>query len=785
MSHQRMKRACRGCFVCIFSLISTFIWSQDRAIRLVDETDQTPLVNAEISIGDITLSYTDSYGFAKLRCPLPTGAVIVKYFGAFDTITRAELPQCGSLESKTIVVKVSVNLSTVTVNSTMVRSDVQANRTTYSPAILTQDLPMMIGQPDLMRGLSLQPGISLGQEGSASIFIRGGSPDQTLILLDDAPLYNATHFGGLLSLINPDVVQSLNVYKSIPPLHYGGRLGGLIDIRLKNGSRNQWHGKYGIGLLSANAYVDGPLSKTTSLLVGARLGYFELANLGKDRNSEENIFDYRMRDIVIKMTHQFGKSNSLFISSYISKDVNLLSENNYGIYFPEYGRVDRQYTRNLSQYGNKTLTVRSYLELSSKLSAILSGYYSQYNNGTEEISSIFSGTDEIEGSLEILNSSVQDAMFSINSTLNFQTYRLNFGFDTGYKWFDPMNAETEDASIDQPSLEAHSSSITFYGGTEVDVNDKLSVNSGLRLTRYSNREYQLWLPEFRLVGNYQFSQSTSVTFETGNSVQNVHMLSSGGLGLNTDIFIAASGGLPVQKGWQVGLSGKYELSKYIVFSSAGYYRKMNNVLFFQNFDFQNQNQDFVLRQIRSGGNGYSTGLENNIKFRKKKVSGELSYTLSKTERQFENLNGGRYFPFRYDRTHDFAVNSAYRINDKWTIGGAYIYQTGIAVTTPVARLRYTLIDIQQNIVPNINNARFPSYQRFDLFASLTWTGRRENTNRVKVSIYNVLNRVNPTFYRQSQFLQFNADFPDGRVVTSSSRVGQFGFLPTFYYEHEF
>lgn len=762
--------------VFLLFLVQDLQGQQLRRIEVFNQADGEPVVAAEVYEGELRRAITDENGGFTISCLSKRMELTLQYFG-----TKVDLPipvadRCSN--KSRIGVNLSVSLEEITVSSQNVTGTSGA---TYSVDALTRP-PTLLGQPDILRALTLRSGISHGQEGNANIFVRGGTPDQNLILIDDAPVYNVNHLAGFISIFNDDAIRSVSVYKTTPPLAYGNRLSSVIDVRLKNGSNKSWRGKLGIGIVSANAYLEGPLIKDkTTLIFGVRTGYFDLINIGVDKNSETNFFDLRMSDFIAKVSHTFSKRHRLFLSSYRSNDVNAIAENVDNIFFN--GLDARQFTNLTAQYGNQTFSVRDYFEFSNKLELISFAYHTNYRNGFSEIKKTYAPElirdeeEEVRSRLSELGGVTQ---------LKLSTLKADYLFGLSYssKEAQPLDASINGDVVLMNPLASSSTTFTVFGGYDYRLNEQLTFTGGARVNFYQNGAYREVYPEIRGRLDYLLGPDKGLSFSANRSGQDLQMLSSGTLGQNTDAYVLANADLPIQTGWQTDIGYNQQLGSLGYFKVGYYFRTMNNVLFYQNRDQGVVEAAEVLRETRTQGNGYSHGFELETELKWKALELLVSYTLSRTKHRFWDLNDGQFFPFRYDRPHDFSLSLSHPLGKKFSVGANFIFQSGIGVTTPTALAPASDNYASFNIVPTINNARFPAYHRLDLSIAREWEGRHQNKNTIRLSVYNAYNRVNATFYRSNAFANF-AGTGDDVITVLTYRVGQFGFFPSLYYSREF
>jgi hypothetical protein len=764
-------------FFCLLFLTFNVQAQTTRRVELVFEDDGEPMVAAEFFVGNTRKAITDENGGFVIICTSQETVGYIKYFGVNIHVTVPPTEACN--KKLVLRVKPTISLQEITVGSGF--SDGTSSRV-YSVGELTE-APSFLGQPDILRGLTLRSGISHGQEGNASIFVRGGTPDQNLILLDDAPVYNVNHLGGFMSIFNDDAINSVAVYKTTPPVAYGNRLSSVIDVRLKNGSAKSWRGKAGIGIVSANAFLEGPIIKDkTTIIMGSRIGYFDLINLGIDKSEETDFIDLRMNDFVVKLSHKFSTSHRLFLSTYHSNDVNGFSENTRDVFLN--GRViERQFIRQESKYGNSTFSIRDYVELSNKLQLVTFAYITDYNNTLERNSRNYN-PDLIGVESERVHSSFREYGGTSQLKLTSDKYESSVGFSYYRKVVKPLNTSLNGVEVLPNPLQQTSDNYTLFAEHERRLGDRWRFIGAVRLNFYSNGGYSNVFPEIRNRLEYQIKRGDKISLSSNITGQDIHLINSGTLGQSSEAYILASETLPIQSGWQIDAGYAKQVDGLGQFNVGLYYRDMQNVIFYQNNGAGAEAASDILRKTLTSGSGFSCGLETEANLKLGALEANFSYTLSRSRQKFSNFNGGALFPFRYDRPHDISLSLGYPLGAKYKLNTNFIYQSGIAITTPTARGAATQYFPGFNVVPSINNARFPAYHRMDVAITHTWRGRHENENTIRLSIYNAYNRVNPTFYTSSAFSNVS-DGEINSITVQTLRVGRFGFLPSIYYAHDF
>ncbi len=704
---------------------------------------------------------TNSYGFFSLSLPEGKVHIVVSNVGfadyTLDTLLNKDILLNIGLES-------IVNIEKVVISKNK-KSTIHETTQMSSVSITGKDIkkiPTVLGEPDLIKALQLLPGVHGGNEGSAGFYVRGGGPDQNLILLDGAPLYNVTHLFGFFSTFNPDAINNVNLIKGGFPARYGGRISSVLDISMKEGNMKEYHGEASVGIVAARFSLEGPIVKNkASFIISARRTYLDVLAApfiaaAAGGAGTAGVYFY---DLNAKVNYKISENDRIYLSFYNGLDDFYLKAN-----------IDAIKISSGLNWGNLTGTTRWNHIVNQKMfmntSLIFSRYNFNVNDGVETTySDPVTGTNSTSSMKINYDSGIKDYMAKVDfDYIPNNKHYLRFGANHTYHTFTTgvlaMKANIANFNLDTTlgakpfiSNESH-----LYIEDDYKVTDKLKVNMGLHFSNAILRGKLFPSVEPRLAVRYLLDKRTSIKASYSYMRQYVHLLSTSTIGLPTDLWVPATDSVPPQNGWQVALGlARPFLIKDEVFevSVEGYYKKMNNVIAYKEgasyFGF-NQSWESKVEV----GHGEAYGAEFLVQKKYGKLSGWVGYTLSWTNRQFNNINNGRTIPYRYDRRHDISIVCMYDFNEHISISANWVYGTGNAVTLP--QYKYTAPAIgdyagylgngngsQTVTQPNsINSFNMPAMHRLDV--SISFKKQKKYGEQTWVlGAYNVYNRQNPFF----------------------------------------
>lgn len=640
-----------------------------------------------------------------------------------------------------------------------------------------KNIPVLFGERDILKTIQLLPGIKSAGDGNAGFFVRGGAGDQNLILLDEAPVYNASHLLGFFSTFNSDAIKDITVYKGGMPAQYGGRLSSVLDIKMNDGNNQDYNVSGGIGLISAKLNAEGPIQKDkSSFLVTGRRTYVD-AFLKLSNDSTVNNNTLYFYDLNAKLNYQLGDKDRLYLSGYFGKDVMGVGDI-FGI-----------------DWGNATGTLRWNHIYNSRLFSNTSLIFSNYNYKI----SIRSGGDNFDILSKIQDWNLkQEYQWYANSRHN-----LRFGFNTIYHTITPGEIKAyESVSVNDAALQKRYSweNAAFISDTWKAA-DKLNLTVGLRASSfsilgkgdfynldadgkvidtisYSNGEFvKTYINlEPRAAASYSINSSTSLKASYVRNVQNMHLVSNSTSSNPTDKWIANTNIIKPEISDQVSL-GYYKnlFNNQFELSVETYYKWMQNQIDYRDGADIFANSDAIESELLFG-KGRAYGIEFLMKKKAGKFTGWLSYTLSKTERKINGINNNNWYNARQDRTHDIALVGSYQLNRKWTLSASWVFYTGDAVTFPAGK--YTIDGQTVFYYTERNGYRMPDYHRLDLGATCILKQKKRWSSELSFSLYNAYGREN------AYTINFR-DNPDDPSKTEAVRYALFKYIPSVSYNFKF
>ncbi len=597
----------------------------------------------------------------------------------------------------------------------------------------------LAGEPDIIRALSLLPGIATGVEGTTGLYIRGGTPDQNLILLDGATVYNASHVFGFLSVFNPSAIKSMSVYKGGFPARYGGRLSSVLDITMKEGNSKKPNTEFSIGTLTSSYLTEGPIKKDkSSFMISGRASYssiFTLPSLLLYAH-QTNYFDFLMYDLNAKANFELSNHEKLFVSSYFGNDFYDSGD--------KHGGTDK---RNTLGWSNQTASLRyTNIIRSNFFASTLLNFnkYNYYQNITEKDDSVTYSRLNVNRT-----SSVQDWATKINFDYSVGKHSIKFGVESALHQFQPDKLHI---IIRQPELTVRDNLDTLYHAVsaalfiedEIHLSKKIDFNIGLRWSNYfiSGRHYNQIEP--RLLATYTFNENNSFSVSATKMAQFIHLLTASTTSsFGNDVWVPATQQVPLETSWQAAASytRKFTDSDWSIQLEA-FYKRMDGLI-----DYRGGQNIFALDKnwqdlIQKNGIGRAYGTELFVKKEGEKHSGWISYTLAWSERQFTNINKGNWYPQHYDRRHNFNIVYAYKLSKKWTLNANFVYQTGYAISLPDL-IYFDDQGYRTAFYTSKNNARAPDYQRLDVSFTKAYKNKKNRDCKWVFSLYNVYGYPNP------------------------------------------
>ena len=773
-----------GCFFILSFLMTGFLFSQPKVVRYTVSGYMRDSVNTEILIGGSVYhasgqagAATNAYGFYSLRLPAGPVELVYSYMG------YAPRKLSFILGRDTIInVSLTGSLSLDEVEITAGRSWNRAQMSMFDIPVKTMKaLPAVMGETDIMKALQMLPGIQSGNEGSSGLYVRGGGPDQNQILLDGAPVYNAFHLFGFFSVFNTDAINQAEVYKGGFPARYGGRVSSVVDIRMKEGNNREFHGEGAVGILSSRITFEGPLWKDrTSFIVSGRRTYIDL--LAKPITD----MGYYFYDFTAKLNHKFSHRDQVYLSAYMGNDHYKVEADHYSV-----GQGSSVYTydgENLLKWGNITSVFRWNHIFGPRLFANTSIAYSRFrlDNSSEQWTTITgwdgSGEPETEYNGIRFRSGIED--WTAKTALDYiPSYRhhIRTGGSVTFYVFDPGITGLGGSGRDINNDRIRATEYHAYAEDDIEWSPRLRGNIGLHWSGFDVRGsfYQSLKP--RLQASFLATPDLSVKASWSGMVQYIQLLTSSNAGMPTDLWVPVTDRLSPQVSGQVALGISRNFEGQCEIEIEGYYKTMKHVLeYSEGTSFYETDTNWENRTEQ--GNGRSCGVELFVQKKKGPLTGWVGYTLSWSSRRFDHINGGEWFPYKYDRRHDISIVATRRFGKKLELSGAWVFGSGSCVTLPVASTyaHNPLVGYQAGgsgfsmVYTSRNGFRMPPYHRLDLSLSFI-KEKKWGERRWVIGAYNAYHRRNP------YYIELGARYPDMEYI----QVSLFGIVPSISYQFKF
>ncbi len=699
----------------------------------------------------------NSHGFYSLTLPKDSITLHFSFVGYQPKILRFFLERDTILDIK---MQSSNLLNEVVIEATKADAIHESSKmsTISIPIEQIKSLPALFGETDILKIIQLMPGVQSGNEGGTGLYVRGGGPDQNLILLDGVPVYNVSHLFGFFSILNADAVNHVELTKGGFPARYGGRLSSVIDINMKDGNMKEIKGEGSIGLISAKVMVEGPIIKDkTSFIVSARRTYIDaLAQPIIRLKTKGTRTGYYFYDLTLKFNHIINPKNRLYASTYFGNDKAYANSKDF--YSDNDTEIYSENDFNL-KWGNVITAFRWNHVINKRIFSNVTGTYSRYlfdiSQNYHEKQTSPGLPDELINYGNHYFSEIRD--WAIKTDFDYfpnPNHLVRFGVNTIWHRFSP-GVYAYQSSVDGNGKAGASiiNASEAYAYIEDDwkLGERVKVNVGLHSSAFLVEEKLYPSLQPRFSSRYLLTDDLSLKASFSSMTQFIHLLTNAGTGLPTDLWVPSTARIKPQQANQVaiGLAKTYK-SQYEL-SLEGYYKKMRNLIEYKDgASYLNVDQDWQ-NNVATNGNGKSYGIE--FLFQKKSgiVTGWIGYTLSKTTRQFDEINFGKEFPYKYDRRHDISVAISHEWNKRMDFSMVWVYGTGNSITLP--RATYEAANNIDFNVPSSsvgtyfgerNSYRMKSYNRLD-FTFSWWKDKKWGRRKWTVGVYNAYSRLNPFF----------------------------------------
>jgi len=775
----------------LLCFVAQFGYAQKRISGFLTDANGVPLENASIFLkGGRLLTTTDKNGAFSFEYKQDE-SICFSHFGFSDTCLNASELSENSIkirlnEKKIVAEEIIVSSKS---NMKIIRSAQTGLFEIRTDSL--RSLPNIVGEADPIKMLQLSPGVTKS-DFNMGLNVRGSTTDQNLVLIDDAAIYNPTHLAGFLSVFNPLVVEKVSLLKSGIPAEYGGRVSSITIVETDKNLASKTETEGNVGILLSGFVVKTPLLQDkASFQVSARRSYFDQTIkpiskiLFKNGKSMFNSTDYAFYDVNASLIIAPSKNDKVFISCYVGNDDFSLSKTSFNL----------QYNM---QWSNQAFSLKWMHHFSSRHIMKTIAYSSKGDFA------IFLGQNDFNFRL---NSSIEDLSAIHEHTFFFGHWSLKTGAQVLKQHILPNKSKAEliDFNTDFGTPNTFNT-LTFspYIQSEVNVSKSLALNIGLRYNEYLHfgpferfvrdngiditdtlyykknetvKKYNNFEPRFAL--RYLINSYSSLKFSVTHNIQYLQQINVSAVSFPTDFWMPASYQLAPQKGWQFSLGYFSNLfdSSYC-FSTEVFYKHMVNLTEFKKGILSTVSKASMEENIITG-EGRAYGIEFLIEKKTGELTGWISYTLSRSERIFKEINNGNPYPSKYDRTHDLSIVTQYKINEKWNASAIFVIASGNAFTLPYGR--YMIGENIVNQYSDYNSFRMPVYHRLDMSVTRKFKTKGKAEHSLDIGIYNVYSRLNPYF----MYFDVSGDLEKYKLKVSPRYVSVFPILPSVSYHFKF
>ncbi len=734
-----------------------------------EQLNKEVLIGAMVYIPELGIgTTTNSYGYYSLTIPADRHRVLCSYIGYKpDTLNINESSDHRrdillSPQNTLSEVKVTTDKETSPDHLHLVYNDIKST-------------PALLGENDIMRSLQYIAGVQGGVDGSSSIMVRGGDPGQNLNLLDGIPLYHIEHFFGLTSVFNAEAIKSVDFHKGAFPSRFGGRLSSVIDVNTKDGDMQRWGGQFTMGLVKSSLNVEGPVIKDkASIMLSARRTWLDVL-----WRPFTNDLIFNFYDVNGKANYILNKNNRLYFSFYNGRDGLGISSNDIGF---------------KTRWGNTALSTRWNTIINPKLFLNTTVAYTQFKYLLEDRLQVFENNVITEGDAYKGSSSIKELSLRLHANwYATATQRIEFGANISVSSFVPTDMQLTSTGIMsgvRPD-KFKSNEFVVFAEDEVKINDKWVIRPGLHFANWFSNRFNYSSIQPRFYTSYKLFPRHSIYASYSQMAQFLHLISSTSYGLPTDFWLPSSSRVEPEEASLVTLGYVGKPSKAISYNLEGYYKDIQNTTTYNVgknlFDNTLQWDEKIVQ-----GTGWSYGLEASVKARLGPFTFGSAYTWSRTWRKFAQLNGGKAFPYRFDRQHNFKATLLFQPSEKFDAAASWTYMSGEAITLPdqiypdfdnnllispapgVSSARYTY-----NFVA-WNNYRLPAIHRLDIGLNFTKKKRKYYERTWSIGVFNAYGRRNVLFV---ELVNESADASDASIKLKGMSI--FQYIPYISYKLKF
>ena len=737
---------------------------------------------------------TNPYGFYSITLPAGETELSFSYLGYTTRQYRLELSKDTLIN---VLMQDNNQLEEVVIVSDKAEAGITATQMGAQeiPIAQIKNTPSILGEADVMKTIQLMPGVQAGVEGSAGLYVRGGGPDQNLILLDGVPVYNVDHLFGFFSVFTPEAVKKVTLFKSSFPARFGGRLSSVVDVRSNDGDMKKYHGTLSVGLLSSKIQLEGPIIRDkTSFNISARRSYIDL--IAKPFMPKDDKISYYFYDINAKINHKFSDRSRLFLNFYNGKD---------SYYFKTTDSSSSMYKDKMSlNWGNTIATARWNYIFNQKLFSNTTVAYNKYRMDAN--STVYTKTSLLESISESnyhsnYHSGICDWSYLIDFDYNpTPAHHIKFGAGYLHHDFRPEVAtskiqEKEDGitkqdtlynSISNSTIQAHE--VSAYIEDNFDIGSRLRMNVGLHLSMFRVQRRNYFSAQPRVSARYQLTRHTALKASYTKMSQYIHLLSSTPISMPTDLWVPVTSKIKPMQAHQYSLGSYYTGLTGWEFSVEGYYKQMRNVLEYkEGVSFLGSSSGWENKVEM--GKGRSMGIEFMAQKTTGKTTGWIAYTLAKSDRKFAigGINNGERFPYKYDRRHNLSLVVNHKFSNRIDIGASWIFSTGGTATiaeevTAIIRPGEDAIQ-QKDYIEKRNNYRLPASHRLNIGVNFN-KKTKHGVRTWNISLYNAYNAMNPTMIYSNNsggYASYIKNQEDGKVylqyIPAKRKITKLTLLP--------
>lgn len=800
-------------FLFIFILAATSVWAQKYTISgyITDSENGEKLIGANVyNAKTLQGTVTNNYGFYSLTLEAGELELTVSFVGYAAYTEHIDLNKSIKIN---VELKPSLELEEVVVEGEKSGLKIQSSQMSVVqiPIKTIAKLPSFMGEPDLIKSIQLLPGVQSGTEGMSGMYVRGGGPDQNLILLDGVPVYNVNHLFGFFSVFNTDAVQNVKLIKGGFPARYGGRLSSVLDISMKEGNSKEFKGSASVGIIASKLTLEGPINEKSSFIITGRRTYIDVLAwpIIKIAQAAEDIerlrTGYYFYDLNAKANYRLSDKSRLYLSAYMGKDRFYTDQKDsytYDLYDPLTGNYENSTNTWEDQgeiwWGNITSSLRWNYQINDKLFSNTTLTYSRYKMLTGfsyyESYQGHSNSEEINynSGINDLGSRVDFDFFPTPAhTIKFGLGNTNHEFNPGIFASQSSSEDTLTYSTEAGNSRIVSNELEAYIEDDMKLGSLVKINAGLHFTSYLVRNKNYFSVQPRISGRVQLTEKWSAKASFAQMDQYINLLTNSNIGLPTDLWVPSTDLVKPMRAWQSAVGTMIELPHDFEFSVEAFYKKMNNLQGYKEgasyFSIENDWETKL-----EAGEGWSYGVEVLIMRSVGNTTGWIGYTWSKAENKFPGQNQGEAFPFNFDRRHDISIVLTHRINDHTDFGLTWVYGSGYPKTLGTQEYLTWFDQVQQQSsdpnyyyygsyatdIQHKNNYRLPAYHRLDL--SISFHKQKKHGVRTWTwAVYNAYNRKN-AFY-----IDWENDYNGFAETQKLYKYSLFPIMPSVSYKYDF